>query len=211
MKTKRTTLMIAVVALAVMMIGGAAIAAGHLQPSTTDVQNTSWFADDSDAGGKSILTRTQTMVVATVEAANLEPGDVHTLWFVVFNEPEDCSDGVCGEDDIFGPDGNLNEAGIVAAQIGIGNASGNVAKSNGTAEFGAVLRQGLNNDHQVLFPAGFGGASVLTANPNDAEVHVIVQTHGQARGGSQLSMQLTYVDAACTPLCGDIQFAVHAP
>jgi hypothetical protein len=194
-----------------MMIGGAAIAVSHLQASTTDVQNTYWFADGSDAGGKSILTRTDTMVVAAVEAANLVPGDAHTLWFVVFNEPDACSDGECGEDDIFLPDGNLNEAGIVAAQIGIGNATGNVAKSNGTAEFGAVLRQGVNNDHQVLFPAGFDGASLLTADPDDAEVHLVVQTHGQARGGSQLAKQLTYVEAACTPLCGDIQFSVHAP
>lgn len=210
MKTKRSSLIIAV-ALAVMMIGGTAIAAGHLQPSTTNVESTSWFADGSPAGGKSILTRTDTMVVATVEAANLVPGDAHTLWFVVFNEPANCSDGVCGEDDIFGPDGNLNEDGIVAAQIGIGNASGNVAKSNGTAEFGAVLRQGVNDDHQVLFPAGFDGASLLTADPDDAEVHLVVQTHGQARGGSQLATQLTYVEAACTPFCGDIQFSVHAP
>jgi hypothetical protein len=198
------------VALVVMMIGGAAVA-GHLQASTTDVQGTSWFADGSDAGGKSILTRTDTMVVATVEAANLVPGDAHTLWFVVFNAPGSCTDGECGEDDIFLPDGNLNEAGIIAAQIGIGNATGNVAKANGTVEFGAVLRQGVNDDHQVLFPAGFAGASLLTADPDDAEVHVIVQTHGQARGGSQLAMQLAYVEAACTPLCGDIQFAVHTP
>lgn len=209
MISKRLSLIFAV-ALAVMMVGGAAVAAGHLQSSTTDVQDTYWFADDSNAGGKSILTRTDTMVVATVEAANLVPGDAHTLWFVVFNNPEECSDP-CGEDDIFLPDGNLNEEGIVAAQIAIGNATGNVAKSNGTAEFGGVLRRGLNDDHQVLFPAGFDGASVLTADPDDAEVHVIVQSHGQARGGNQLATQLTYVDSACTPLCGDIQFSVHTP
>jgi len=210
MKAKRYTVMIAL-ALAVMVIGGAAIAADHREPSTTDVQSTYWFADESDAGGKSILTRTDAMVVATVEAANLVPGDVHTLWFVVFNEPGKCSDDVCGEDDIFTPDGDLNEEGIVAAQIAIGNASGNVAKPNGTAEFGAVLRQGVNDDHQVLFPAGFDGASLLTADPDDAEVHLIVQTHGQTRGGPQLAMQLAYVEAACTPLCGDIQFSVHTP
>lgn len=210
MRAKRSSFTVAV-GLVVMMIGGAAVAAGHLQASTTDVQRTYWFADESDAGGKSILTRTDTMVVATVEAANLVPGDAHTLWFVVFNEPEDCSDGVCGEDDIFLPDGNLNEAGIVAAQIAIGNATGNVAKPNGSAEFGGILRQGVLDDHQVLFPAGFDGASLLTADPDDAEVHLVVQTHGRVRGGPQLATQLTYFEAACTPLCGDIQFSVHAP
>lgn len=198
------------VAVAVMMIGGVAVAAGHLQSSTTDVQSTYWFADETDAGGKSVLTRTDTMVVASVEAANLVPGDAHTLWWVVFNDPAECSDP-CGEDDIFLPSGDLNEEGVIAAQIGIGNATGNVAKSNGTAEFGGVLRQGVNDDHQVLFPAGLDGDFLLTADPDDAEVHVIVQTHGQARGGKQLAAQLTYVETGCTPFCGDIQFAVHQP
>ena len=64
--------------------------------------------------------------------------------------------------------------------------------------------------HQVLFGDGFGPI-VLTASPHDAEVHFIIQTHGQARGGPKLLEQLTYVDINCTPFCSDIQFAVHVP
>jgi hypothetical protein len=199
--------------LAIMMVASVAVAAGHLQPSKTDVQATYWFADDSPANGKSILTRTDTMITSTVEAENLVPGNAHTIWFVVFNNPAACSDGVCGEDDIFtGPD--LNEEGIVAAQIGIGNATGNVAKADGTAEFGAVLRPGdyAATGHQLLFPAGLeGDALLLDGNTMGAEVHIIVQDHGQARGGPQLLNQLTYVETGCTPYCEDIQFSEHQP
>jgi hypothetical protein len=133
-KMKRRFGILGAAFLAIMLVASVAVAAGHLQLSMTDVQGTYWFADDTDAGGKSILTRTDTMITSTVEGANLVPGNVHTIWFVVFNNPGACSGGECGEDDIFdGPD--LNEEGIIAAQIVIGNATGNIAKADGTAEF----------------------------------------------------------------------------
>jgi len=28
------------------------------------------------------------------------PGHAHTLWYVIFNSPENCSDAACGDDDI---------------------------------------------------------------------------------------------------------------
>jgi hypothetical protein len=199
--------------LAIMMVASVAVAAGHLQPSRTDVQDTYWFADESDADGKSILTRTDAMITSTVEGANLTPGNAYTVWFVVFNNPAACSDDECGEDDIF-TDTGLNEDQVMAAQIGVGNATANIAKADGTAEFGAVLRSGPYADtgHQLLFPAGLeGDALLLDDNTMGAEVHIIVQDHGQARGGPQLLNQLTYSETGCTPYCEDIQFSVHKP
>ena len=198
-----------------MLVFGAtsALADGHLNPSTTNTTGTYWFADGSDAGGLSHVTRTNGMIVATVEPANLVPGDAHTLWVLVFNNPGNCSDDVCGEDDIFNEDGTLNVNQVIEVGLGIANGSGNVAKADGTTEFGARIPQGADLmalGHQVLFGDGFGPI-VLTASPHDAEVHFIIQTHGQARGGPQLLEQLAYVDINCTPFCSDIQFAVHVP
>jgi hypothetical protein len=198
--------------LAILMVASVAVAAGHLQPSMTDVQDTYWFADGAPADGKSILTRTDAMITSTVEGVNLVPGNAYTVWFVVFNNPAACSDE-CGEDDIF-TDTGRNEEGVIAAQIGVGNATANVAKADGTAEFGAVLRPGPYADtgHQLLFPAGLDGdALLLDDNTMGAEVHIIIQDHGQARGGPQLLDQLTYVETGCTPYCEDIQFSVHQP
>ena len=195
-----------------MMIAGVAVAGGHLQPSNTDAQNVYWFADGTYTGGDSFLTRTDGMVLASVEAAGLNPGDAYTVWWIVFNNPAGCS-APCGENDIFTPEGDLNAEGVIAAQIGVGNATGNVAKSDGTAEFGARLKRndGDASGHQILFPAGLAGDSVLTASGDDAEIHLVFQSHGQARGGPQLMSQLTYVETGCTPFCEDIQFSVHLP
>lgn len=203
---------LAVTSAVLLLTTSAAVAAGHLMMSNTDVQPVQWFSDGSASDGQSVLTRTDGMVVAVVEAAGLTPGNAMTMWWVVFNEPADCSDGACGEDDIFNPDGTLNQAGIVAAQIGIGNATGNLVKADGTAEFGARLKVGDGSGaHQVVIPAGFQGDSLLTVSGNAAEVHLVLQDHGQARGGSRLLEQITYLEAHCTPRCADVQFAVHTP
>jgi hypothetical protein len=201
------------VLVAVMMIAGVAVA-GHLQPSTTDTQQLVVFSTGADAPGDGVshLTRTSGMATVVVEAVNLVPGDVHTLWWVVFNNPAGCSDP-CGENDIFDENGLFAE-GIAAADIAIGNATGNVAKADGTIELGGVLKGGDDGDHQVLFvPSDFGGTgdNLLNVRPNDAEFHVIVQSHGNARGGKQLLNQLSTVEFGCTPGCEDILAAVHLP
>jgi hypothetical protein len=186
---------------------------GHLAASTTNSEAVYYFSDASDAGGLSHLTRTNGMIVATVEAANLVPGHVHTLWVLVFNKPGNCSDDSCGEDDIFNEDGTLNGNQVIEVGLGIANGSGNVAKADGTLEFGARIPRGADLTtlgHQVLFGDGFGPI-VLTASPHEAEVHFIIQTHGQARGGPKLLETLNLEGSNCTPFCSDIQFAVHLP
>ena len=189
-------------------VGGVSLAAAGA-PSTTDTQGMFDFGDGSSVPGESHLTRTDDAVFVLVEGEGLVAGDAHTLWFVVFNNPGDCS-GTCGEDDIFNEDGSLNVEGVKAAEIGIGNASGNIARADGTIELGGHLVQnGGDAGHQILFPAALDGDSLLTADGDDAEVHVILQSHGNARGGEKLLEQLSMVDANCTPTCADLQAAVH--
>jgi hypothetical protein len=192
-------LFISRVVLITMFVCGSALA-------DTDEQPVLAFSDFSDTGGNSFLTRLDNMIPVTLEAEDLTPGDAMTLWFVVFNNPAGCYVlGHCGEFDE-----DFSEAGIISAEIGLGNASGNVVKSNGTLEFGGILRQGSNDDHQIIFGAGFG-EHLLTADPHDAEVHLVLQSHGQGRGGKKLREQLTYLEANCTPSCADLQFAIHKP
>jgi hypothetical protein len=208
--------------LALLIVYGSVMADGHLATSTTDAQAVLTFDGNfQETGGYSFLTRTDGMILITLEAADLKPGNVHTLWWIVFNMPEYCSAPGCGEDDIFdlenefdGACDGLNCDQVEAAGIAIGNATGNVAKSDGTLEFGARMVSGGNDfatGHEVLFPAGFDGMSLLTASPHNAEVHVIVQSHGQARGNKQLMQQLSLIDKNCTPRCADHQVTVHKP
>ncbi|MEN8233664.1 MAG: hypothetical protein ABFR89_01915 [Actinomycetota bacterium] len=208
MKRTRTSLFAAVVT-GVMLVAGAAVAAGGTQNTVTDTQPVKWFSDGTDTGGYSYLTRTSGELLLSVEAEELIPGDAYTVWWVVFNEPDDCSEPGCGEDDIFNEDGSLNIEGVMAAKIAVGNATANVAKANGTAEFGARLKMDdTMSDHQILFPAGLDGGALLTAMPSKAEVHLVFQSHGQARGGPELLKQLTYVETGCTPFCEDVQFTI---
>jgi hypothetical protein len=192
--------LVAGVAVAGLLSWGMAIA-------DTDNQDVLWFSDGTSTGGTSYLTRLDDTVLVTLEATGLNPGDAMTLWWVVWNNPAGCSDGICGDDEFDDPSG----ADLVAAGAAVGNASGNVVKSDGTLEFGATLQQGANNPgHEVVFNDGFDPAgSILTAAPNDAEYHFVLQSHGQARGGKKLGEQLAYLEANCTPACADVQFAVH--
>jgi hypothetical protein len=224
---KAKALAFATVLVAVLMIAGAAVAAGHLEDTTTDEQQMFNFSDGTDAGnGVSHLTRTSEEALAVVEAEGLDAGGPHTLWWIVFNNPAGCTpdvpagDPVCGEDDIFLPNGELNAAGVMAARIAIGNATGNIARADGTIELGGRL-QGyppgaaqVDDGHQILFvPSDVGGVgnNLLTVRPADAEFHLIVQGHGNARGGKQLLKQLSEEAYGCTPNCEDLQFTVHTP
>ena len=112
----------------------------------TDAQDVLWFADETPTGGTSYMTRSDTLILETLEATGLVSGDATTLWWVVFNNPAGCSDAICGDDE-FNPG---NDAMLVAAQVAVGNATGNVVRSDGTLEYGAKLTMGWNDpSHEV--------------------------------------------------------------
>jgi hypothetical protein len=54
--------------------------------------------------------------IATKVRTRARPGHAHTLWYAIFNAPENCSDGACGNDDVF-IDPSDHTAGFNAAQI----------------------------------------------------------------------------------------------
>jgi hypothetical protein len=148
-------------------------------------------------------------------------GDAYTLWYVIFNAPQECSDGACGGDDIFNSDGSFNVDQIEAARISVlwGNA-GAVAKPSGRLSLGGSLSVGEVPDepNQVVIGRGEDGAlvplGVVTGleDSQAAEVHVVIQSHGAAHEDPELlHEQLTTFGGACNPACGDFQFAVHLP
>lgn len=98
-----------------------------------------------------------------VYPAGIEPGqpEVFTMWAFVFNHPENCSDGICGPDDVSDP----------AVGFGAYNAAGHV-------NAGATLN--LSGRIGVGEPAGGPPGSAVTdlSNPTGAEVHLAVTSHG---------------------------------
>lgn len=153
--------------------------------AVTDVR---WWADQSLVpAAEATLTRMEHGVAMTLDAHGLEPGDVYTVWWVIFNVPENCSDDECGMNDVFRIDaegsfildGNghrqLNREDIDAAQISILWAAGSIVDANGTAWFEGRLPIG-DTTGDVQFGPGL-------VNPMSAEIHIIARTHGPARPG----------------------------
>jgi hypothetical protein len=175
-------------------------------------------------GAFSMLDRADEGITTKVRT-RARPGHAHTLWYVIFNAPQNCSDGVCGDDDVF-IDPNDHSAGFNAAQIAATRASvvwgnaGAVANPAGRLKLDGALGRGEVPDgpNQVVIGRGEDGAlvplGVVTGleDPHGAAIIVVLQDHGAAHADSELlERQLTSFQGACNPACEDAQIAVHVP
>ena len=186
-----------------------------------------FFADGSAAGGKSTLVRDGDAgtVTSKISAKNLSPGAVYTYWYVIFNNPELCSDGLCGEDDIFiggNPENGPNVAQIEAVGIAALGGNGEIANRGGNATFTGGLIEGTTGGLNVLLGPGglidLGPGMLRVGNAMTAEIHIVLRNHGPPLTGADLWEQLnTFVgncigfDADGTFQCMDEQFAIHLP
>ena len=206
-------LVVALVVLALPFVIGA-------QDDMMDGQNTTvhYFADASEVdGGWAHLHRAENGLLMSLHTSDLSSNEVYTVWWVVFNEPGNCSDGVCGEDDILifedgAPimDENnnhvLNMDGIEASDISAFFASGAYVNEDGTAHFGGSA--GTGDTPGIIFGSGLH-------NPMTAEVHLVVRTHGPMVD-DMAHAQITSFEGGCGATdnglpCADHQFAVFLP
>lgn len=187
----------------------------NLTWSTSDVAA---FADPGTRIGTSHLIRTRWGVHGTFRTSELPSREALTLWWVVFNNPQGCSDP-CGEDDIFvngDPTEGLNAAGIAAADIVAAYADGVVGNKNGRAFMSAWLSQGALVS-EIIF-----GVGPTLKDAHAAEVHLVARSHGPAIPG-MIKVQTGSYAGGCEVFlnppevpdaegeCADIHFAVHLP
>ena len=182
----------------------------------TDTSTVHLFSDASEIEGTwSSLTRYDNGVSMTLHTSGLTPGDVVTVWWVIFNAPENCSDGACGENDIFIPDDagevivgengpEMNMPQIDAAQISVLGATGNLIGDSGEGHFSAWL--GVGEVPGVVFGPAL-------QNPSGAEIHLVLQDHGPMQP-DLFDTQITTFHGGCAAdfpnePCQDIQFAMH--
>jgi hypothetical protein len=138
------------------------------------------------------------------QGTNWKPGDVITNWFVNFNDPSACTDP-CDLDDILAeldpvPPGNA----------GLHFATGHVTTSGKWSSSASLAEE---DDTRMLF-----GVPLLEAD--DAEIHVIVRSHGPATTltTDELLDALSMVNGGCLNafpppalgpnICGDPQAVV---
>ncbi len=160
------------------------------------------FATEEEVG-TSRLTRTDNAIATRTNTTELVHRHVTTLWWVIFNNPDECTDN-CGNDDLFEP---------TAAQPSCPYADGSIVGGNGNARFQDRLTVGEDRNSCLEF---FGAEDHGLLNPEGAEVHVVVRSHGPLIPGMVPEMRSTF-NGGCNEgepnegLCEDVQFAVHTP
>ena len=185
--------------------GGEAVAGGS-------VVNMEVFGLGDPVLGVSTLMRYDDAVDMTISTTGLEPGHAYSVWWVIFNNPDACSDE-CGTDDF--PEGApMAQPGLEppdpAVKASVLWATGLVVPSDGAADFRARLEVG-NPPGAVDFGPGL-------VDPMNAEIHLPVRSHGRAMLG-QVAEQISTVNGLCeltkpdpgSSECLNVQYVTHLP
>jgi hypothetical protein len=136
--------------------------------------------------GTSTLVRTPKGISFTYHTSGLVPGQVVTLWIVVFNHPEACNQHPCvDEENIF-----FNPP--VQGDFLLG--AGHVIGGSGIGNFGGHLRVG---DTSQSGRAEVDGISFGLLDPMNAEIHMALHSHGPAVPGRTLKAQLSSFLGGC--------------
>ena len=163
--------------------------------------------------GTSTLIRNENNLQVQFETSNLIPNHAYTLWWVIWNKPENCTDY---------PEPCLDTDFTIADKVEVEflYANGLVADSNGDILFTATLNENDNlnsiNASVFEFPE-FGGLQ----DAQKAEVHFILRSHGPAVDGIINQRISTFGGGCSTNLppftdipnevgeCSEIQFSIH--
>ncbi len=187
--------------------------------SMETMESVNRFADNAQVkGAEASLMRSNSGVRMNLSTSELPPSEAVTVWWVVFNQPQNCSDQECGENDVFNlgadekpilnSDGSapMNMAAIDAAKISILRADGHVIDNSGDARYAAGLVKG-DTSEAIIGPG--------LIDPIFAEIHLVLRSHGPAVAG-KLDDMLYSINGGCAdkfpnPPCTDLQYSVFMP
>lgn len=110
-----------------------------------------------------------------MSTTGLTPGNVHTMWLVVVNDPAQCEQGKCTSKDVLKR--------TYAVQADVGYAGGVIAADDGTADFNFYQAEG------ALSGAWFSAGLMDSAT---AEVHLVINDHGPVLEGRVQDMLSSY-------------------
>ncbi len=159
-------------------------------------------------GAFSRLIRTSKGIYGGFYSDELNPKEVYTLWVIIFENPEFCSDGNCGSDDITdangklirNPDGSVGTPGVNVSGLWV---SGTISDKNGNANLRINVEKG-QAPGEILYGPGL-------TDPFGSEIHFIARTHGEVIP-SLIDLQLATLRGGCeTNACANQQFAIHLP
>lgn len=173
------------------------------------------FANMEEVGASNLV-RSSDQLGVKIHTTGLIHHQAITLWWVIFNNPEECSEGACGEPDLFNP----------AVEPSCIYADGDIVGGNGHSRFHDRLKVGDRRDSCIDFfvdaDPELEGEDYGLLNPEGAEVHFVIRSHGPLIPGMVPEMRSTFaggceynLDPGVTPEnpgeCSDLQFAIHFP
>ena len=164
--------------------------------------------------GKSKLRRNDNSLTVNFKATDLTPDYAYTLWWVIWNKPQNCqTPNSCGEIDFLTP--NMPEVEVLYA-------TGHLAGRSGYGNFAANLKEGddTGSINSTFGLPSYGGLK----DASTAEVHLVLRSHGPAIPG-QVADQIGSYEGGCVydlgaftgdipdavGECADILAAVHLP
>ncbi|MCO5191246.1 MAG: hypothetical protein M9918_24045 [Anaerolineae bacterium] len=171
------------------------------QTSDSDVF---WTWDASLVTGDSTLIRHSNRINANLHTSELPTDQAMTMWFIVFNYPEDCVAGPynCGPADL-----GTNRA----AQGDFLIATGHVVNGNGQATFaGSLAANDISGSGMPELPDGCVpgypdcGDPAGLIDPSGALVVLAVHSHGPKQTGQVLASQLSSYLGGCEVVIGTI-------
>ena len=141
--------------------------------------------------GTSKLHRNKNGIKVNFKATGLNPG-AYTIWWVIWNNPQDCAiPGQCN-------DGDFGQA--VLVEVEVMYAGGHVVGNNGKGNFSAHLKAGDDTPESMNTAFGFPSVGGLrVGNTFDAEVHIVLRTHGPAVPGLVNDQISSYAGGCDTP------------
>mgnify|MGYP000176163377 CR=1 FL=1 len=179
---------------------------GKAVSQTTQVIN----AVTGEVAGEARLVRNDNGITMQFEANDLIPSHTYTIWWVVWNKPENCAGSPCADTDFALP-----------VEVEVLYAAGHVVGGSGKGKFTGHLKVGDDSESiNALFglpPAG--GLQDAKA----AEIHLVLRSHGPKIPGL-VNEQISSYEGGCTtnfpPFtaipaeegeCGDFEFAIFLP
>ena len=183
--TRKSFVLLAVALVMVLVLAGTVLAAEQTERPVF----WSWDVGGTPVGASNLV-RNDTGISASFKTTGLTPGNAVTLWFVVFNNPGECSAPGCGPDDM----------GDTPAQGDCLYAGGPVIGGDGQGNFGGHLNVGdTSRSGLAELMGGCENCTPGLINPEGALVTLAVHDHGPARTGQALTEQISTFMGDCDP------------
>ena len=193
----------------------------HAENSIRQATDVFQFGTGEPRRSAAVLTRERDRLSLSVSALDLFPNSAYTVWWVVFNQPQNCLEpNACNPTgDVFESPGVLSSTQIPITENSASRATGFVTGDDGVANFtaeliGGMLPTGTFVQHgwsEPVAPGPDDNAGLLSGNGLRAEVHALLRSHGPAVAGSVAEQISTFNGLCDVQECTNVQGMIFQP